>query len=113
MTVTKTVKGKRPNFFDQPGVDYLMAMTTTLIQEMAVLRDRVDLVERVAASKGVFLQDEIDSFELDEAALTEREARRNAYMSRVFAVFEQEQAELASQDTAKRYQNTLDEIAKN
>lgn len=113
MTVTKTVKGKRPNFFDQPGVDYLMAMTTTLIQELAVLRDRVDLVERVAGSKGVILQDEIEGFELDEAALVEREAHRTAYMARVFAVFEQEKAQLESQDTAKRYQNTLDEIARN
>lgn len=113
MTVTKTVKGKRPNFFDQPGVDYLMAMTTTLIQELSVLRDRVDLVERVAESKGVILKDEIEGFSLDEAALMEREARRNAYMARVFAVFEQEKAQLESNDTAKRYQNTLDDIARN
>lgn len=113
MSVTRTVKGKRPNFFDQSGVDYLMAMTTTLIQEVAVLRDRVDLIERVAESKGVILQDEIESFELDESALTEREARRNAYMARLFAVFEQEKAQLESQDTANRYQNTLDEIARN
>lgn len=111
MTVTKTVKGKRPNFFGQPGVDYLMAMTTTLIQEVAVLRDRVDLIERVAESKGVILKDEIESFELNEAALTEREARRNAYMSRIFAIFEQEQAQLKAKETSQSYQNTLDEIA--
>ena len=113
MIVNKIVKGKRPNFFDEPGVDYLMAMTTTLIQEVAVLRDRVDLLERVADSKGVVLQEEIESFELDERALTEREVRRNTYLSRIFAIFEQEQAQLQAKDTSKRYQNTLDEIAKN
>ncbi len=112
MTVTRTVKGKRPSFFDQPGVDYLMSMTTALIQEVAVLRDRVDLVERVAASKGVVLNEEIEGFELDEAALMEREAWRNEYMARIFVVFEQEQAELQAKDTRKRYQDTLDEIAK-
>ena len=111
MTVTKTVKGKRPDFFDEPGVDYLMAMTTTLIQEVAVLRDRVDLIERVAEAKGVILRDEVESFELDETALIEREGRRNAYMARIFAVFEQEQAQLKAKDTTPRYQNTLDEIA--
>ncbi|GAB5459889.1 MAG: hypothetical protein Hens3KO_29190 [Henriciella sp.] len=112
MTVTKTVRGKRPSFFDQPGVDYLMAMTTALIQEVAVLRDRVDLIERVADSKGIVLNDDVEGFELDEAALMEREAWRNAYMSRIFAVFEQEQAELAAKETRKSYQATLDEVAR-
>ncbi len=112
MSVIKTVKGKRPSFFEQPGVDYLMAMTSTLIQELAVMRDRVDLIERVAASKGVILNEEIEGFELDETALTEREMWRNEYMSRIFAVFEQEQAELKSKDTAKRYTDTLTETAK-
>ena len=111
MSVTKTVRGKRPSFFEQQGVDYLMAMTTTLIQEVAVMRDRLDLVERVAASKGIMLNEEIEGFELSETALMEREAWRTAYMSRVFAVFEQEQAELKAKDTKKQYQKTLDEIA--
>lgn len=112
MTVTKTVRGKRPSFFDQPGVDYLMAMTSALIQEVAVLRDRVDLIERVADAKGVVLNDEVEGFALDETALMEREAWRNAYMSRIFAVFEQEQAELEAKETRKSYQATLDEVAR-
>ena len=48
MTLTKTVRGKRPKIYDNQGMDHLMAMTTALIQEVAVLRDRIDLVERVA-----------------------------------------------------------------
>ena len=55
MSVTRTVRGKRPKIYTQDGMDHLMAMTMALVQEVAVLRDRVDLVERVADSKGVVL----------------------------------------------------------
>jgi len=64
MAVTKTVRGKRPKIYEQQGLDHLMAITTALVQEVAVLRDRIDLVERVAESKGVIIQDEIENFTL-------------------------------------------------
>ena len=73
MKVTKTVRGKRPKIYDHEGLDHLMAITTALVQEVAVLRDRIDLVERVAQSKGVILQDEIEAFTLDQEALESRE----------------------------------------
>ena len=111
MTVTRTVKGKRPKLYDNQGLDHIMAMTTALIQEVAVLRDRLDLVERVAGSKGLVLNDEIERFTLDQSALEERELWRTKYMARIFAIFEQEAAELAAKDTSETYQKTLDQIA--
>lgn len=111
MKVTTTVKGKRPKIYPHEGQDHLMAMTMALVQEVAVLRDRLDLFERVAASKDIVLSDEIESFQLDQTALEEREAWRVGYMSRIFAIFEQEAAELAVQDSSEKYQNTLDDIA--
>jgi hypothetical protein len=97
--------------YPNDGMDHMMSMMMTLVQEVAVLRDRLDLVERVAASKGVILEDDIEGFELDQAALESREAQRNEYMSRVFAIFEQEAAELASKDTSEKYNKTLEDIA--
>jgi len=111
MSVTRTVKGKRPKMYSQDGVDHLMAMTTALVQEVAVLRDRLDLVERIADSKGIVLADEIKTFELDQAALEERESWRLGYLGRIFAIFEQEAAELEAQESSEKYQKTLDEIA--
>lgn len=113
MTLTKTVRGKRPKIYDNQGMDHLMAMTTALVQEVAVLRDRIDLVERVAESKGIVLQDEIEGFILDQQALESRELWRNQYMARIFAIFEQEAAELSAKETSAKYQDTLDHIAKN
>lgn len=112
MTVTKTVRGKRPKIYDHQGLDHLMAMTTALVQEVAVLRDRVDLIERVAESKGVMLQEEIESFTLNQEALEARESWRMKYLARIYAIFEQEAAELAAKETSKKYQETLDYIAK-
>jgi len=88
-----------------------MSMTMALVQEVTVLRDRIDLVERVAAGKGIIISDEIEKFELDQTALETREAWRNEYMSRIFAIFEQEAAELQSKDTTEKYNKTLEDIA--
>lgn len=112
MQVPKTVRGKRPQMFDERGLDYVMAITMALAEEVSALRDRLDLVERVAHKKGVVLSDEIEGFALDDAALTEREVRRQAYMDRLFAVYHQETSEQGGIDTSEKYQSLLDEIAK-
>ena len=111
MTVTKTVRGKRPVIYEQQGLDHLMAMTTALVQEVAVLRDRIDLVERVAESKGIIIQDEIESYDLKQGDLEARELWRTKYLARIYAIFEQEAAELAAKDTSDKYNKTLDHIA--
>ena len=111
MSVTKTVRGKRPKIYPHEGQDHMMAMMMALIQEVAVLRDRVDLVERVAESKGIILSEEVEGFTLDQEALEAREQWRNDYMARIFAIFEQEAAELAAKSTSGGYQKTLDDIA--
>ena len=112
MTVTKTVRGKRPKIYDHQGLDHLMAITTALVQEVAVLRDRIDLVERVAQSKGIIIRDEIEAFTLQQNDLEARELWRTKYLARIYAIFEQETAELAAKDTSAKYQDTLDHIAK-
>ena len=110
-TLVKTVRGKRPQIFDDHGVDYVMAMTLALAEEVSVLRDRLDLVERVAADKGVIISDEIEGYHLDETALQEREVKRQAFMDRLFAIFHQEASELGGVRSADDYQKILDEIA--
>ena len=111
MKLPKTVRGKRPQIFDDRGVDYVMAIALVLAEEVSALRDRLDLVERIADDKGVILADEIENYSLDEAALATRETRRQAYLERLFAVYQQEQSELGGVSTPEQYQGILDEIA--
>ena len=63
----------------------------------------MDLVERVAADKGVIIQKDIESYNLDEAALQEREKSRQAFMDRLFAIFHQEASELGGVSTSDDY----------
>lgn len=106
-------RGKRPNFYDTPGMDDAMAMILVLANELSVVRDRLDTVERVAAAKGIMLDAEIEAYEPDQAVLEAREARRQDFLSRLFYLARKQAAELASGDSAERYQGALDDIAVN
>ena len=104
-------KGKRPLFYEVEGLDQAMSMILVLASELNVVQDRLDTVERVAAAKGVFLKDDIESFEPDEEVLNAREARRQDFLGRLYYLAEKQAAELASGDDAKRYEETLTQIA--
>lgn len=107
----KTVRGKRPQFFDDRSVDYVMGIALALAEEVSSMRDRLDLIERVADKKGIILTEEIEKFTLDDQALVARETRRQDYLDRLFAVMHQETSELGEIDSPQAYQNLLDEIA--
>lgn len=82
----RKAKGKRPFYFNDPDVDRLLSMLMALAGELAVTRDRLDTLERVAAAKGLFSADDIEAMPLDEAALTarsERHARLFAEVTRI------------------------------
>ena len=40
-------KGKRPWFLDEPDIERVMNITLALMQEVSVLRERLDTVERL------------------------------------------------------------------
>jgi hypothetical protein len=76
MALERNAKGKRPLFYDTPGMDEAMSMIMVLANELSVMRDRLDTVERVAAAKGLVLEAEIEAFEPDQVVLETRELRR-------------------------------------
>lgn len=110
-TLPRTVRGKRPRFYDTPGVDELMSMMLALTQELSVLRDRVDAAERVMAKHGTDLASEIEALELDEATLKAREAARSSLYDRVFFIFAQQRAELEERESQGTYEQVLEKVA--
>jgi hypothetical protein len=46
-------KGKRPQFFNEPGVDHLVAMVLELSAELATVYAKVDTLERLLDKSGV------------------------------------------------------------
>lgn len=109
----RDARGKRPQFYEVPGLDEAMSMIMVLANELSVVRDRLDTVEKVAAAKNIILDQEIEAFEPDESVLEAREIRRQDFLNRLFYLARKQVDELKSGDDATRYASLLDDIAEN
>jgi hypothetical protein len=76
--------GKRPHFFDDPALDQMMTFIVELTTEVAVLRERVDTVERLLDARGSITRADIEAFRPEPGAESERNAWRDGYLKRVF-----------------------------
>ena len=83
LELQRKAKGKRPYYFSNPDVDKLLSMIMALTGELAVARDRIDTLERVASNKGLFSSDDIENFELDAEALQARADRHKQLLREV------------------------------
>ncbi|MFK7830472.1 MAG: hypothetical protein AB8B57_11910 [Congregibacter sp.] len=104
-------RGKRPQFYETPEMDQVMSMIMVLASEVSVLADHIDGIERVAAENGLNLKSGLESLSLDDAALAEREERRQALFRRLFYLLRKEAAEVESADNQDRYEQTIRDIA--
>jgi hypothetical protein len=67
-----------------PVEDRLLAMVAALTSEVAILRSRLDTLERLADQAGIIDRSAIETFAPDAAAETEREALRSRLIDKVF-----------------------------
>jgi hypothetical protein len=109
--VIRHARGKRPDFYDTPGLDQAMSMIMVLASEVNVLRDRLDSAEKVAKANGLDLAAGIESLQLDQEALEAREAWRQDFLSRLFYLASKEAAEAEEKQTTDGYRETIQEIA--
>ncbi len=109
--VVKDARGKRPTFYEAPGMDQAMAMIMVLANELSVLHDRLDSAERVARANGLDLAAGIETLQLDQEALEAREAWRQGFLDRLFYLARKDAREAAEADSAQKYADTIAEIA--
>ena len=109
--VIRHAKGKRPQFYDTPGLDAAMSMIMVLASELSVLRDRLDSAERVAKAGGLDLAAGIETLQLDQQALEEREARRQDFLTRLFQLQLKDADEALNAQTSGAFEATIHEIA--
>jgi hypothetical protein len=76
-------KGKRPEFFGDPDKEKLLSMVLALTGELAVMRLRLDTVERLLEEKNVLSAEAVERFEPDRAAGQERGEWLREYVSRI------------------------------
>jgi hypothetical protein len=82
-------KGTRPQFMSGE-VERVLNITMALAQEVSVLRERNDTLERLLLAKGVLQPGEIDNFQPDATAAAERGQAIQDFLARVLRVIEQE-----------------------
>jgi len=77
--------GRRPAFFDEPGMDQLLSMVLELAAELWVVRERVFLLEAVLTQQGVAAADAIESYlptDAEKAVLAKMRAEATANIFR-------------------------------
>ena len=86
----RVAKGKKPIYLDERSIDNLMAMIMTLTQEISVLRDRLDTIEKLLISKKAITLEDIETFEPDDDLVEERRDRRQMLLKRVLLPIDKE-----------------------
>lgn len=109
--VIKDAKGKRPTFYEAPGLDQAMSMIMVLANEIAVVHDRLDSAERVAKANGLDLAAGIETLKLDQEALEAREAWRQDFLDRLFYLMRKEAREVAEAESEDQFRSMIEEIA--
>ncbi|MEM1380656.1 MAG: hypothetical protein AAGH41_08530 [Pseudomonadota bacterium] len=102
-------KGKRPWFFDNPDTERVMNITLALMQEVAVIRERLDTVERLLERDGAVTRESIEAYTPDKAAADERGALMQEYIARCLRILQQDREAIdrgkedSSEDVAEEF----------
>jgi hypothetical protein len=83
-------RNARPQFFEDPAIDKVMSVVLALAQEVSVLRDRLDSVERLLDENGTLTCQDLESYRPDAAAEAARAERRADYLQRLFRAIRHE-----------------------
>ncbi len=87
-------KGKRPAFLELPESDRLLSMVMALASDVAVMRERLDTVERLLDSKGVISRADIEDFKPDRDAAYERGLLHRELVARLMRGVQQDMESL-------------------
>lgn len=91
----KKAKGERPQYFDDPAVDKVLAITMALAGEVAVIRDRMDTIERLMEDGKPVTREVLDTYRPDPKVREERDSWREVYFGNILRIVLQEREELA------------------
>lgn len=88
-------KGKRPWFFEDPDVERVMNITLAVMQEVAVMRERLDTVERLLERDGKVTREAIEAYEPTKAEADERGLMMQEYIARCLRILQQDREAIA------------------
>jgi hypothetical protein len=91
--------GRRPAFFDEPGVDQLVSMVLELATELWVIRERVYAIEDVATRQGLDLS-AMERWTPDTAQQAELAQMRARILENMFRTLRQEHRPVSRSEPA-------------
>lgn len=107
----RTARGRRPQVFADPATDQLLAILVSLVGEVAMLRDRLDTVERLAERAGILTHQAIEEFRPSAEERAARDARRAAYLERVFRILQESIEEQSGERAAPPLEEIIADFA--
>jgi hypothetical protein len=103
-------KGGRPYFLEDPAVERVLNITMAVATEVAVLRERLDTIERLLEKGGIFSSADIDAYRPDEEAEAARQQWHARYAARILRMVQQELDAVAKPDHNMPMHRIADEI---
>lgn len=103
-------KGKRPYFLENQDTERLMTIVMALVQEVSVVRERLDTVERLLERNEIVTREAIEEFVPTTAEADERGAWTQEYLTRILRVMQQEREALTANDMSS--EDVAEELAK-
>ena len=105
-------KGKRPAYFEDPGVDRVLSIVMALAGELSVVRERLDTVERLLEAKGTISRADIEFYVPDRTAGKERGLLAKDYIARIMRGVQQDMEALAElgEPSVEELSRTLQEM---
>lgn len=94
--IRKETRGRRPSFFNENGVDQLVTMMMELMAELWVVKERLYMVERVAAEDGIALTEKIEAYRPSPDEVKTLEETRRGFVESIMRTLETDFTDRAS-----------------
>lgn len=91
----KKAKGERPQYFQDPAIDKVLAITMALAGEVAVMHDQIDTMQRLMEKGSPVTRADVAAYIPDVDVREERDAWRQTFLANVLRIVHQEREELA------------------
>lgn len=109
--ISRTAKGERPRNFQDPATEKVLGIALSLASEVAVLRERLETIERLIEARGLFPRSAIEGYEPSREERAERAARRMEYLDRVLQAAHRELDELQTGRIARPLDDIVADFA--
>ncbi len=99
----RSAAGALPDNLGEPHAERVLAIVMAVAGELAVLRERLDTIEQLAAERNLFTADEVEAYNAPAAVSAKREAWRKAYIRRILRVMHDTFPSSARDDAYKEF----------